>query len=277
MLASKFTRSRMAQSINKPLTNDEIRSVCPSVFAEEPHSERSSRYTYVPTVKVLDGLRKNGFEVFSAVQAIPRKEDRLGFAKHMLRLRRVEEWNKNTPNVGGINEVILLNSHDGSSSYQLIAGHFRFVCSNGLMIGDKFGEIRVHHKGNIVDDVIDGCITVVKDFQHMDNDRELFRSITLNEEERKIFANAALQLRYEAGQSPITEERILRPRRTEDKSADLWTTMNVVQENIMRGGVLAVAKDGTRKRTREIKGIDQNIGLNRALWTLTDEMAKLKK
>ncbi|ECW9177538.1 DUF945 domain-containing protein, partial [Salmonella enterica subsp. enterica serovar Enteritidis] len=29
----------------------------------------------------------------------------------------------------------LLNSHDGSSSYQMVPGLFRFICTNGLVCG----------------------------------------------------------------------------------------------------------------------------------------------
>ncbi|EEF6566847.1 DUF945 domain-containing protein, partial [Salmonella enterica] len=32
-------------------------------------------------------------------------------------------------------EIILLNSHDGSSSYQMVPGLFRFICTNGLVCG----------------------------------------------------------------------------------------------------------------------------------------------
>ncbi len=53
-------------------------------------------------------------------------------------------------------EIILLNSHDGSSSYQMIPGIFRFVCTNGTVCGNNFGEIRVPHKGDIVGQVIEG-------------------------------------------------------------------------------------------------------------------------
>jgi len=41
---------------------------------------------------------------------------------------------------------VLINAHDGSSSYKLRAGLYRPVCTNGLMIqlGD-FGLIHVPH------------------------------------------------------------------------------------------------------------------------------------
>lgn len=274
-LASKFSRSRAAYGFDRPLSDDEIRNVCPAVFAEEAHDSRSSRYTYLPTIQVVQGLRENGFEVFSATQAIPRAEERFGFAKHMLRLRRSQDFN--TAQKQGVNEIILLNSHDGSTSYQLIGGHFRFVCSNGLILGDTYEDQRIQHKGDIVGNVIDGCIRVVETFDQVDASRDALRSIQLDTREQEIFANSALRIRYEEGKEPINATQILRPRRAEDHQNDLWTIFNRVQENMIRGGIRGRNKD-TRSitTTREVKGIDQTIGINRALWTLAEAMKDYK-
>jgi hypothetical protein len=71
-----------------------------------------------------------------------------------------------------------------------------------------------------------------------------------------------------------------RARRGDDTGSDLWTTLNRVQENSIRGGLRGVTRDanGRRqvRRTREVTGIDQDVKLNRALWTLAEEMRKLK-
>ena len=49
-----------------------------------------------------------------------RREDRRDFTKHMIRLRHASQING-----AEANEIILLNSHDGTSSYQMLAGQFR--------------------------------------------------------------------------------------------------------------------------------------------------------
>jgi len=60
----------------------------------------------------------------------------------------------------------------------------------------------------------------------------------------------------------------------------MWRTLNRVQENTVRGGQFYITRDADNKRrkghTREVKGIDGNVSLNRALWTLAEEMRKLK-
>ncbi len=123
-LASRFGLTHSIRQ-ERPLTNDELVKVVPSVFSEEKHNSRSDRYTYIPTITLLDKLREEGFQPFFACQSRVRDEDKRGHTKHMVRLRR-EGANKGTE----VPEIILLNSHDGSSSYQMIPGMFRFVCTS---------------------------------------------------------------------------------------------------------------------------------------------------
>jgi hypothetical protein len=62
----------------------------------------------------------------------------------------------------------------------------------------------------------------------------------------------------------------------DDKSNDLWTTFNWVQEKLTNGGLSDRSATGKVRTTREVKGIDQNIKLNRALLVLAEEMRELK-
>lgn len=272
-LATRFGRNNTSVRSNIPLTNDEIRLVAPSIFAEEKHDSRSERYTYIPTIHVLDNLRKEGFEPFMACQAKCRDEGKREFTKHMLRLRHASQIT-----TGEANEIILLNSHDGTSSYQMLAGTFRFVCSNGMVCGDTLNDIRIHHKGNVVDNVIEGAFRVVDDFERIDGQIGGMKSLTLNAGEQEAFAHAALALKYdtEIAPAPITERQVLAPKRRDDIGDDLWRTFNRVQERMLQGGVPGRAANGRNMTTRAVTGIDQGIKLNRALWVLAEKMKELK-
>lgn len=135
MLATRFGREAQRRQVfsHHALSEDDLQRIVPSVFAEGAHESRSARYTYIPTIEVLRGLFREGFAVFSATQALSRIEGKTAYTKHMLRLRHAEQLARSGADV---NEVILINSHDGTSSYQMLAGCFRFVCSNGLVVGD---------------------------------------------------------------------------------------------------------------------------------------------
>ena len=65
-------------------------------------------------------------------------------------------------------------------------------------------------------------------------------------------------------------------RRFDDRRPDLWSVFNRTQENLVRGGLETRSANGRRMRTREVRGISENVQLNRALWTLANEMVKLK-
>lgn len=104
------------------LSDDQIRAVAPSIFADAPHESRSQRYSYIPTATVLQELRGEGFEPFMVCQTRVRADDRRDYTKHMIRLRHASQINGREAN-----EIILLNSHDGTSSYQMLAGMFRLL------------------------------------------------------------------------------------------------------------------------------------------------------
>jgi hypothetical protein len=271
-LASRFSRNAVALRSDRPLTNDEIARIAPSILANAPHESRSSRYSYIPTVEVLEALRKEGFQPFMVCQTRVRDDGRRSFTKHLLRLRHAEQ-------ISGpeANEIILSNSHDGSSSYQMLGGMFRFVCQNGIVCGDNVSDIRVPHKGDVIGEVIDGAFKVLDSFKVQTQQREAMAATVLDEGEQTAFARSALALRYDDDRpAPVTEQQLLSPRRFEDLGSDLWRIFNRVQESITRGGLHGRNASGRATTTRAVTGIDQSIRLNRALWVLADELRRLR-
>jgi len=274
-LATRFGRNSHQISGREALDNEALYRHVPSIFAREAHDSRSERYVYVPTIDIVEGLRREGWFPFFAVQAVPRDSDRMGHAKHMLRLRRDDGIGK--PEAA---EVIIVNSHDGTSSYQMFAGMLRFVCTNSLVAGERFEEVRVPHKGNIQHDIIEGVYTVAEDFPRLIDASETMKEITLSADERSVLAEASLVARYGEEESPIRPDQIITPRRREDTGQSLWMSYNVIQENMIRGGLNGQRRNAEgrirRSQTRAVNGIDQNVTLNRALWTLAEGMQRLK-
>lgn len=256
-----------------PLSNDLIARFAPSVLASEAHSSRGERYTFIPTINVIDGLRRNGFEAYEIRQTRVRDQSRREFTKHMVRLRHADAIGTSNE----VPEIILLNSHDGTSSYQLIAGMFRFVCSNGLIAGNVCEDIRIRHSGNVIDNVIEGATRIVEELPQLTARIDEYKGIQLSHDEQQLFANAALSLRWDDGKAPITPTRALSVWRHQDTSNDLWTTFNRVQENLIKGGLSGRGSTGRRMTTRAVGGVNENVKLNRALWSLADGMADLKR
>lgn len=119
-LASRFASRSPSLRSDYPLSDDLIHRVAPSIFADAPHVSRSQRYAYIPIAAVLSELRKEGFQPLMACQTRVRDEGKREHTKHMLRLRHASQING-----AEANEIVLLNSHDGTSSYQMLAGMFR--------------------------------------------------------------------------------------------------------------------------------------------------------
>ena len=210
-------------------------------------------------------------------QSKSRIEGKAEYTKHMIRMRHAGQVGAKPE----ANEIILINSHDGASSYQMLAGVFRFVCCNGMVVGDICDDVRIKHTGDAQGEVIDAAFQVLHDFEKVETSTESMKLLQLSSDEERAFATAALAVRF--GEStdakalaPITVEQLVEARRPEDLGRSLWTTFQRVQENAMRGGQPGRSVQGRRIRTRPVASIDRSVSINRALWILAEEMKKLK-
>jgi hypothetical protein len=266
------------------LSDDQIRGVAPSVFATTAHSSRSDRFAPIPTASIIDGLRREGFDVTQASQSRSREVSRVEFTKHMLRFRRKDA----SPSrfVGQVfPEVVLVNANDGSSTYQLAAGLMRLICLNGMTVSDKeFERVRVTHTGDTLSKVIEGTYTVLDESIHAVERAERWASIDLDGRERLALAEGARAFRFADSEgritTPITAGQLLEPRRAADVGTSLWATFNRIQEHVMRGGLHGVATDANNRQrrvtTRPVRGIDQDQRLNQALWHMAETLANSK-
>jgi hypothetical protein len=279
--ASRRTRGNGAvnHTSRSALSLDDVRRIAPSVFAEQKHDSRSDRYSYIPTSEVLTGLMAEGFRPFSVMQGGSRDEEKRGFTKHLIRLRHDSQQIA----VGGThNEIVLLNSHDGTSAYRLMAGVFRLVCGNGMVVAQSMIEdIRVKHTGDVQGRVIEGCVELLSKLPEVSDSVAEMSALRLTPGEQRAFATASLVARYGDDIAPITADQVMTIKRHEDAAPTIWNTLNTAQESLIRGGLGYIQRDTSgrrvaRRRTREIGGIDQNTHVNRALWALAEEMKKLK-
>ena len=220
-------------------------------------------------------MRENGWVPVRAEQQSVRTEARRGFQKHLIRFARAEHlatWDKNQVRP----EVVLLNSHDKSSAYQLHCGLFRLVCLNGMVVSDgTFARISIKHSGFNPDSVIEASFDVLEAVPQIMDKVTLFQDRILTDAERLALATGAATYRWEdPNKAPVNPSMLLNPRRYGDGAKDLWTTLNTVQENIIRGGQRDYSRrrpDGSRMpKSRAIKGIDEDMKLNKALWQMAE-------
>ncbi len=266
------------------LSDDEIRRRAPSVFSDHAYEGTSGRYAVVPTISVVNALREEGWLPTLAGESRARVANRKGFTKHLVRLRRTQDLEQHAVVGETVPEIVLLNSHDGTSSYQLHAGLFRYVCTNGMIVSDSAIEKqRFRHTGDVVDRVIEGTYKIIDMMPETLDRIDQMGQIEMDRDETRVFGQAAIALKWdedEEGNFPVTPEQVTYARRSADSGHNLWSVLNRAQENIIRGGVIAVRRDKygspKRSRTRAVKSVQENVRLNKALWFLAEEFAHLK-
>jgi hypothetical protein len=162
----------------------------------------------------------------------------------------------------------------------LLAGLFRYACHNGLVVGQVVDDIRIPHRGDVQDRVIDGAFRVLEEFEAVDASTQAMKALELDPEQEVAFATSALMLRFgERGgdkpPAPITADQLLTARRPEDLGHSLWAVYQRVAENSLRGGLPGRSRRGRRLHTRPVNSIDRSVGLNRALWMLAEQTRRL--
>jgi hypothetical protein len=237
----------------------------PAAFAETPDVTRTSRhYQFISTARVIDALLDAGFEPTRAQQT--RSHSSPNHARHMIRFSYVKN---ELSLLDAIPELILINSHDATSAYTLRAGLFRPICTNGLvsLIGD-FGLLHVPHRGNVIHNVVDAALQIARGFNDITRVVEQMAQRRLSDRERWDFAARALKIRYPNHEQhlPVFPDQLLDARRDADFGNTLWLTYNVIQENLVAGGLRGRSASGRSSQTRAIRAIREDIRINVGLW-----------
>lgn len=246
------------------MTLESVRKVAPSVFATSPAPKMSNKYTFVPTVEIIENFDKEGWKVYSAKQI-----GRGNFASHEIRLR-----NGGLPQVGdSLVEAVIRNSHNGMLAFSVSSGLHRLVCSNGLTVPTSVADsIVVKHMRvdmGIVRQITDEFADRLPIIQNAVGRME---SKLLTEGETMDFINKASLIRWEKGSVPanIKIQELITPQRKEDEGRSVWNTFNVVQEKFVRGGVQYRTNRGRAVSMKELKNFQTINKINTSLWELAE-------
>jgi hypothetical protein len=247
------------------LSPEALRARVPAVYAPGAHERTSLSYTFISSERVLSALNTAGFLPVEARQAVRARSPL--HARHMIRLRRRCETVQLRDSIP---EILFLNSHDGTSAYQLRVGLFRVVCTNGLVVSmGVFPTWRVAHRGDVVSDVVCAALRISERFEQLACAVERMERTKLDASQRLELAAQALALRFpNDAPGAMQPSQLLVARRAEDVGYDLWRTFNVIQENVLRGGLVRRSASNRLTRTRGIRAIREDVRLNSALWEL---------
>ena len=245
------------------LSLTQLQEIVPSVFATEPSPKMSGKYTFVPTMEIIENFEREGWGVASA-----RQVGKGMYAQHELRLRNTE-----LPNVGdSLIEAVIRNSHNGLSSLSVSSGLHRLVCSNGLTVPTSIADsIAVRHMSvdmgtvrEITDQFAERLPVIQRSVSKMEN-------TFLSDEKLEDFVNKSAMIRWEQGSLPkIDIEALLNPLRDGDVGNSVWKTFNVIQEKFVRGGMKYQSKKGRMMTMRELKNFHNINKVNTNLWELAE-------
>jgi hypothetical protein len=262
-------------SVLHPLTEEELRGHAPTLFTEEPHYEVSDKYHFIPTIEVINEIKQHNWYPVKVQEANVRDLDKEGYQRHLVRFRHFDDLLNPPQNAV---ELLLFNSHDRSTAFSISAGVYRFVCANGLVIANSvFESYKIKHIGERDNDVLAAINNITAFKPKLQEKIHTFESIMLTAMEKEAFARSATPLRFENHLQVDTNDLLI-PHRMEDEHDDLYTVMNVIQENLLRGNVSGINKEtGRRFTSKEITSIGKDVEVNQGLWDIAERIAAIKE
>lgn len=251
---------------NMIMTLDQVKEVAPSIFATSASPKVSNRYTFVPTVDIVENFQREGWDIASVRQT----------GKGIHGLHEIKFRNGELPKVGDtLIEAIIRNSHNGMSTLSVSAGLFRLVCSNGLTVATSAADsFRVRHAGFELDDVKRLTEDFSKRLPVIEGSVNRMMERELTTDEKIDFVRKSAEVRWKTGSVPATldYEEILNPLRDADNGDSLWQVFNVVQEKWVRGGIQYKSNNGRKTQLRTLNDILTTNRINTKLWELAEEM-----
>jgi hypothetical protein len=245
----------------KELNDKTLRALAPAIFGTKAADDVSERYTFVSTAEVLPVLRDSGFVPVNARQ----RQEAGSTGLHRVELFHRDHLAKmQAGKMESSPRIILENSHDRTRRLSVMAGYYRLVCSNGMVVSSGLSaQLIATHIGldaKSIHNLIGGMAKMLDDSQAV---VEQMRGRKLSPIEASMFAKFAVEARYKGyADMPIDGASVLVARRDVDKSNDLWTVFNRVQENVIKGGV----ETRTGRRSRGVKSFTQDVTVNKRLW-----------
>jgi len=258
-----------------PLTTQELQTQAPALFTEEPHYEASDKYHFVSTIEVINAIKTLNWYPTSVQQSSVKDATKEGYQRHIVRFRHFDDLLNPQENAV---ELLLFNSHDRSTAFSISAGIYRFICANGLVIADSvFESYKIKHIGERDNDVHTAIANITAFKPKLEAKIDRFESIVLSQSEKESFARSSIQLRFEE-HLKVNPTDLLIPHRDEDTKDDLYTVLNVIQENLLRGNISGINKaTGRRFTSREVTSIARDVDVNQGLWDIAERIASIKE
>jgi len=276
-----MTQISSLTSIGYPVsTLEDLRKVAPSAFAGNYDPKRSERYSFLPTEKLVNAVLDQGWELQSAKQ-----NGRSEYSRHMIRFTNPSLGFMNLKNDKVKPQIILDNSHNGTSYAQFHMGLFRLICTNGLVVAMPgfYATSKIRHMGMDAFEIKNMLEIAAEHYKIVGTNLEHMQEVTMLQDQKEEFAIKAIAYRephlfinedgtidYKKVTDSTNPHHIIEPMRSEDKVDNLWTTFNVVQEHMIKGGYERKSEKGRSSTTKGMTNASRNISYNKKLWEIAE-------
>ena len=258
----------------KKLSKEELKSLAPQVFNHQVSSKLTDKYVHIPTDTIIEDMEKLGWFPYQ-VKTVKARKSSGAMGKHLIQFFNPEiVINNEACETDLFPNLLLINSHDGSTSVRFEMGVFRLVCENGLVIKSKdFGGFKMRHMGYNFEDLRTHISSLVKTLPDVVDNLNKFSQVIMTPEQQNEFANKAIEARFNEEKSlPQSEiDYLLTPERKEDEGDNLWVVLNRVQEKLTQGGFGYLNAKGKLRKTRAVKNFTMDTEMNMKLWEIAEE------
>lgn len=283
---------------NSALDIETIQRLAPAVFSSTKAPKLTDRYVSLHTADLIPVMRDYGYVPVQAAQrksrapkVIPNNSGII-LEQSQNSLKIPESHNAHLVSFAHESnleldlrpEIILYNSHDGTSSVQLYAGCYRFICSNGIVAGEGFNQ-RMYHSKSGMQGFEDMLKHTVESLPMVQERIAMLRDTKLDSEQQYQMARLGMSTRWnlldEADRtvplkglyaSENTIMSALRITRSADMYDDAFTVFNRIQETVIRGKAYLrsftennQSGDNIRK-ARPVVSAKESIRINSELW-----------
>ena len=173
----------------------------PAVHQNQPAPSVSRRYGQVRTDAVLEALVLEGYTVVSAAA---HRGKSCKFGKHQLTLRHVEASGS-----GYAPQIVVVNSHDGSTAYRLYIGLSDSSTGLDLIVGAAWGKLRVRHTSRVALEVVAATRQLTAESPKLEAVVQRMRARMLSPDEQLALASRALLLRFREDRCPVQASDLL--------------------------------------------------------------------
>lgn len=257
----------------------DLKTIAPAVFRTKEEGAApgaSKHYKFITTLDIIDDMSKLGWNVYTASQRNSKKAPET--TKHMVVFR-----SKEYAQVGGhIPEILLINSHNRTSSFTFHVGLFRSISNTRLIVNnDTFANLNLRHMGYSFESIKTTINIITSNIPALFETINQFMGVNLTLDQQTEFALQSFAIRYpeyvdeKTGVVNMTKiiehlnpEQLLSANRDSDKADDLWHTMNRIHENIISGNFTKTSSEIKSRQPRPIKDIGQNIKISKGVWGL---------